>query len=303
MKRNLTLHSRHDNLNIAVLAMEPGGTPESKLMLSHGMCGCKERFLSMMEYLASKNILCISWDHRGHGASVRAEEDRGYMYPGGYDALVEDMEMVIKWASDTYPGIPVYLLGHSMGSLAVRTLTRRDDSALSGLIVCGSPSRTPVARLVYALSSLMCHGGMGRMRAGLLQRIVSDRYNRRFASEGYQAWTCSDPAEREAFAANPLCNFTITLNFACGLMGLMCEAYDEKGWKVSNPHLPVLFISGADDPCMISERNFHNSALAMVRAGYDNVSSVLFPYMRHEVLNEKGKTAVWDEIYDFIAAN
>ena len=82
------------------------------------------------------------------------------------------------------------------------------------------------------------------------------------------------------------------------MLCMMRETYSSSGWQVSNPDMTIYFISGTDDPCMISEKRFHQAAQHMADRGYMNVTSALYPYMRHEVLNEIGKEMVWDDILE-----
>ena len=306
MERKITLNSRVDSLPISILEVTPDALCQESvpvkavLQLSHGMCGCKERYLPFMRYMASKGIVCVAGDHRGHGESVRSSDDLGYMYEGGYRAMVDDLRMITSWIVSRYPGLPIFLLGHSMGSMAARLYAKYDDSTISGLILTGSPSWEPFAYLGRAIAGLMCFLGMSHYRMERSQRMTSDKYNSRFAAEGTQAWTCSDPAERESFMANPVCNFAMTANGSYNLLSMMIDTYNSSKWIVSNPSMPVFFISGADDPMLGSEPRFHSAAMDIRNRGYTNVTSVIYPYMRHEVLNEKGKEQVWAEVYDFI---
>lgn len=306
MERKITLNSRVDLLPISILEVTPDALCQESvpvkavLQLSHGMCGCKERYLPFMRYMASKGIVCVAGDHRGHGESVRSSDDLGYMYEGGYRAMVDDLRMITSWIVSRYPGLPIFLLGHSMGSMAARLYAKYDDSTISGLILTGSPSWEPFAYLGRAIAGLMCFLGMSHYRMERSQLMTSDKYNSRFAAEGTQAWTCSDPAERESFMANPVCNFAMTANGSYNLLSMMIDTYDSSKWIVSNPSMPVFFISGADDPMLGSEPRFHSAAMDIRNRGYTNVTSVIYPYMRHEVLNEKGKEQVWAEVYDFI---
>ena len=114
MNTNFTLDSAYDGLHLSVLMVRPEGEPSAVLQLSHGMCGCKERYLPFMEYMSDHGVACVASDHRGHGASVLSKDDLGYMYSGGYVALVEDMKMVSDWTRKRFPDVPLFLLGHSM---------------------------------------------------------------------------------------------------------------------------------------------------------------------------------------------
>ena len=300
MIRTMTMRSPSDGLDISVIVVHPEDTPRAVLQISHGMCGCKERFVPFMEYMAGKGVACVAGDHRGHGASVKSKEDLGYMYGGGYQALVGDLRMITDWIHSEYPGKPVYLLGHSMGSLAARVYAKEDDSSIDGLIVCGSPSWNPMTWVGLFLTTLLCRMGMSRVRMSLSQNMASKKYNRRFSSDGPQAWTCSDPAIRKSLMENPLCNFALTADASRCLMKLMVKTYDGTPWVVTNPRMPVVFMSGENDPVMISERKFHKAAQSLCDKGYMNVTSAIYPAMRHEILNEIDKEDVWEDILDFI---
>lgn len=249
-----------------------------------------------MTYMSEHGVICMANDHRGHGESVRRPEDRGYMYSGGYAALVDDMKMVTDHIHSGYPDLQVFLLGHSMGSLAVRTYMKNYDDSISGVILCGSPSRNPLSSAGLVLSRFLSLFGEGRMRVGMIQRLTSRSYDRRFAGEGCNAWTCSDVSVRKEFAANPSCSFDFTANAMHALMSMMKETYSADGWNVGNPGMPIYFISGGDDPCMRDERSFHASVRHLADLGYRDVTSAIYSGMRHEVLNETGKIEVWNDI-------
>ena len=225
------------------------------------------------------------------------------MYQGGYIALVDDMRMITDWIHSTYPDVPVFLLGHSMGAMAARVYAKYDDSDIDGLVLCGSPSWDGTSRFARFVTALMCLAGLGHVRMTRSHHLASDKYNRKFAAEGYQAWICSDPEVRESFANDDKCNFVLTANGSYNMMCLMGETYNDDKWSVSNPCLPIYFISGEDDPTMLTEDDFHNSIQHMCDKGYSNVSSALYTGMRHEVLNEIGKETVWNDILDFMGLN
>ena len=301
MKDVFTLISSYDALPLSVICIRPQGRPRAVVQFAHGTCGCKERFLPVMEFLAENGYVCVANDHRGHGGSVLSGDDLGYMYEGNWKALVSDMRQITEWALKEFDGLSLILLGHSMGSLAVRTYVKLHDTDISGLIVCGSPSYDPLSVLGRFLTRCLCALGLGRMRTTFLQEMTSRRYDRKFHGEGKQVWTCSDPEVRRAFAENPLCNFRFTANASYALLSMMHETYSTKGWTVNKPDMPVLFLSGEDDPCIISRKHLDAAVLKMKEAGYGNVRLITYPGMRHEVLNEKDKMSAWKDILFFLA--
>ena len=294
------VESAYDGLKISVLEIAPIEKPRAVVFLAHGLCGCKERFLPFMEYLAQNGIACVANDHRGHGSSILNEEDRGYTYEGGAKAIVMDMEVVANYICQQYQNVPITLLGHSMGSLAARAFLKHNETHLDRVIICGSPSPNPMAPIGRGIINIMHKKDNGKHRPEMLQKFTSKSYNRKFKHEGYQAWTCSDANVRKQFANDPRCNFTITVDQAKTLMDLFKETYSKKDWYVSKPTLPIIFMSGEDDPCMISTKKFEKTIKHIENCGYCNVQKITYPHMRHEILNEVNKQIVWEDVLDFI---
>ncbi|MFR3811531.1 MAG: hypothetical protein ACLTXT_03335 [Ruminococcus callidus] len=79
------------------------------------------------------------------------------------------------------------------------------------------------------------------------------------------------------------------------LLYLLRTAYSETEWRVTKPELPIRFLSGADDPCRGNDEKFAQAAQLLRQVGYQNVSSRLFPGMRHEILNETEKSLVYQD--------
>ena len=80
----------------------------------------------------------------------------------------------------------------------------------------------------------------------------------------------------------------------------MKKAYDVHGWRCTRSKMPVLFISGAEDPCLVNVRKFAGAVHAMRRAGYLDGRGKLYPGMRHEILYEKDHEKVWKDIAVYI---
>lgn len=297
------LDSQYDDLRLAVALVEPECPIKGVVQLVHGMCEHKERYYEFMQWLAGEGYACIIHDHRGHGASVKRPEDLGYMYAGGWKALVDDVKTVGDWARNAYPGADFTLFGHSMGSLVVRSYAKRHDDSIDRLFVCGSPSDNPAkgaGKLIADAAGTLLGW---HHRPKLMQAMSFGAYNKPFAGECdaagkpyVSAWVCSNREVLDKYHADPLCQYVFTANGFSNLMGLMKDCYSPAGWKLSNPSLPIHFISGAQDPCRISDKDFDNAVAAMRKVGYADVSAKLYPGMRHEILNETDRLTVWRDI-------
>ena len=300
MKRQeLYIESKFDGLPISVLEVVPDGKPRAVAYLVHGLCGCKERFLPFIDYLTSNGVICVAGDLRGHGDSILKEDDRGYMYRGGAEAIVQDMDSVVDYIHEHYDGLRLVLLGHSMGSLAARAYMNFHNARVDALVICGSPSANPLTPLAYMFLKGLCKIGYDRRRIVYIQKFISGRYNRRFRHEGSLAWTCSDSESRRALAEDPRCNYTITADCAAALMELFHDTYSVQGLIPDKPAMPVVFLSGDDDPCMVSHAKFLDAMDCMRAKGYTSVSCHTYAGMRHEILNEINRGEVWEDILRF----
>lgn len=294
------LISDYDGLEIGCLLSSPDGEVRAVLQISHGMCGCKERYIPFVRYMASKGVVCVVNDHRGHGDSVRSSDDYGYMYEGGYSALVSDMNQLTSYARSLFPDVPFFLLGHSMGSLAAILYAGRWSENLSGLILCGIPYYMSPVKASSLMMRCLCALGGERMKMPYIQRLSSHIMNRRFRNEGEQAWVCSDPDVRNDFMNNSKCNFSFTANGFHNLMSMLSKAYSPDIWKGIDSRFPVLMLSGADDPCTSYGKSLQMMSDRMRKAGLKDIGTEIFPEMRHELLNERGKELVWEKICMFI---
>ena len=295
--KSLKLKASADDLSLAVLVSEPEGSPKGVFQIVHGMCEHKERYIPFMEYLSAHGYVCVIHDHRGHGESVKTPDDLGFMYKGGWRSMVEDVRVVSDWAKSQYPSMKHILLGHSMGSMVVRSFTKRYDGMIDTLFVCGCPSDNPAKNAGKFLADCFVLFASGHSRPKILQKLSFGSFNAPFAQEGYPvAWVCSDKQTLEEYHSDPLCMFQFTANGFSNLTALMMDCYSRKGWKLINPELPLHFISGAEDPCLISEKAIGKAVDLMKQVGYKNTDLKLYEGMRHEILNETGKRQVWDDI-------
>ena len=299
MSETFKISSRMDRLLLEVLVTEPpeGTNVRAVLQISHGMSEHKERYQEFMEAMSEKGVACIIHDHRGHGASVGSEEDLGYMYGGGSRALVEDLHQITAYAKRRWSGLPFYLLGHSMGSLVVRTYLKKYDGELDGVILTGSPSKNDL----LDLGMLLGHGEaliLGRHhRSKLLEALTFGPFAARFPKEKCRfAWCCANPEIQKAYEEDPHCGFTFTADGFFALGELMKETYGEDGWQMHHPELPILFLSGEEDPCYQNRKKFAQAIEHLRKQGYRNVQGKLYPGMRHEILFEQEKQKVYHDV-------
>lgn len=302
MKKTFYLMSEADQLRLHVLLMEPEGDPQGIVQICHGMTEHKERYEPFMEMLCEKGYVAVIHDHRGHGKSIKKEQDLGYFYDTTGERIVEDAHQLTLWMKKRYPGIPYHLFGHSMGSLVVRCYLKKYDKELDSLIVCGSPSENPAAGAGVIIAKAVC--AVGEKRPGkLFQRMAFAAYQKKLKKEeSLNGWISYNKENVQRYDENPLDGFLFTNNGFLNLFLLMRNTYSKKDWRICHPSLPVLFIAGADDPCIGSKKKYAQAMTSLKKRGYNNVRGILFLNRRHEILNEDNVEKVYEEILAFLAS-
>lgn len=303
-KIETTITSNHDGLPLGVTIFVPRGEPRGILQIVHGMAEHRRRYYDFMEFCAKQGLVAVIHDHRGHGDSIKTDQDLGFFYKHGAVGMIGDAHQVTEYIRNEYPGLKLTLLGHSMGSLVVRCYMKQYDQDVDGLIVCGSPSKRVGARAGRILVRVMKLFMGGHHRSKLVSGAMNNMLAKRFLDEGsVNAWIASDPAVVAAFDADEKSGFTFTLNGYEALMTLSINTYSKKGWQMQHPDVPIIYIAGEEDPCIISVKDFQKAVSFMRGRGYFNIKSKLYPNMRHEILNEKGKQKVWDDVLGWIEIN
>lgn len=293
--------SVYDKTQLEMLIVEPEGEIKGVLQMVHGMAEYKERYLESMEEFAKHGFVCIMHDHRGHGESVASKNDYGYFNDTSGDAIIDDVAMITDLIKERYPDLPIILFGHSMGSLIVRAYMKKYDDKINGLIVCGSPSKRPTLPAEKFFIKLMMKIKGERYRSAFIQKLSFGAYNKRFKNvQSENAWICSDPEVVKAYDASEKCGFTFTLNGFLNVLNLMEQTYSKNYWQMKNRYLPILYIIGSDDPCAVNMDEFKESANFMCQVGYENITTKIYPNVRHEILNDLSKDEVRNDILAFV---
>ena len=281
---------------ITYYVYQPQGDPKAVVQISHGMCEFIERYEPFIEYLTDHGYLVCGNDHLGHGRS--AGETLGYFADRrGYDYLPRDLYQLTLLIKETYPVLPYFLLGHSMGSFIAREYLYHHGELLSGAVISGTSGRQPAYPAGILLSRLIALIRGKTYRSVFLDRMAFGRYNKRFGGKyGDSYWLTKDQAEVDAYRNNPLCNFLFTAEGMNTLFHLVGRCNRASRFRKLPKELPVLFISGDMDPVGQYGKGPRQAARRMKAAGLTDVTLQLYPDGRHECINEQNKGEVWADI-------
>lgn len=293
-----TVKSYDQQLNLSVYEILDEN-PKGIIQIVHGMAEHKYRYVSFMQTLAKNGYIVCIHDHRGHGGSIKQKEDLGYFYTDDVNALVKDTYEVTKALKKKHPNLPLYMIGHSMGSLVVREYCRTYDIELSGLVICGSPSKQNFALLgSYIVKCLRLLKGK-RYQSQWIQQLAFGSFDKKFQDSTLEnRWLARNQEVVKAFNRDSRCGFIFSLQAFHTLFSMLHRVYQPMKQQVQHPSLPILFIAGENDPCIQNQQKFLQAVNAMKKRGYQCVEAKLFPQGRHEILFDDGN----EDVYQCILA-
>lgn len=271
------------------------------LQLSHGMCEYVRRYAHFADFLRRRGIIFCGHDHIGHGESVGSSEELGRIpCRGGVEYLLTDLHTMTQTVKAKYPGLPVILLGHSMGSFIARLYVARYFSEICGFVMMGTGGPEPLVGLGKALAKFRIARQGENYRSRLLQKLAFGNYNRRYARpHGIFDWISKDPAVVEAYVNDPLCGFMFTAGAFYVLFDLLDRVSRPVWFRTYPKALPTLIASGGMDPV----GKFGAGPRVVYRrlkARGVPVSLKIYPADRHEILNETDKERVFADILAWI---
>lgn len=290
--------------NISCCLWKPEGDPIAVLQIIHGMSEYIGRYRDFAEWLCSQGILVAGDDHLGHGDSADPK-DYGYFGPkDGWKHLVADEEKLRSLMHEQYPDTPYIMLGHSMGSFILRgwlSMYKESAETIDGAIIMGTAGKNKAIGPGMVLTSIIAGFKGDRKRSRLVNTLAFGSYVKAFEAEkDINAWLCTDPEVYKAYGADPKAGFSFTLGGYMDLFALL-SFVTKDSWYGSVPKkLTYLIVAGWDDPVGNFGVGPSETCDLMQEAGCSDVTMILYEGMRHEILNEKDKETVWEDVRDFI---
>lgn len=279
------------------------GRPRAVVQLSHGMCEYVERYEPLAEFLCGAGIAFCGHDHPGHGRSAPSAEELGFIdEQDGAGLLVADLRRMNLWIQREFPGLPIILLGHSMGSFVARAYLSRYSDELSGAVICGTSGGNPGAAAGILLAKETIRRRGSHYRSELLNKLAFGSYNHAFGPNlpTVYEWLTADRSIVERYAQDPWCHFVFT---AAGFRDLftLLEQVSAPEWAGTVPaDLPLLLIAGEKDPVGDFGRGVRKVAERLIAAGVRNLSLKLYPDGRHEIFNEVNKEEVFSDLLGWL---
>lgn len=280
--------------------------PKAILQIAHGVTEYIDRYEELARYLNEKGIVVVGNDHIGHGKSISLE--KGPMYfgkSGSWNYVVEDLLVLYKMTKKEYSDIPYFILGFSLGSFLVRTLLINHPEVSDGVILIGT-GQTPWLNLKLGLlvanSEAKKYGD--NAFTNKIDNLTFGTYNKKFKPNKTKFdWLCSNEESLEKYMNDSNRGDSFSAGLFRELLNGMLYDGKIKNIKKMNKSLPILFLSGSDDPVGDYGKGVKKAYSDFKKAGISNLEIKLYPGLRHDILKEKNKKDIYEDIYNWIKKN
>ena len=277
--------------------IKPEAEVRATLVCVHGMQEHHARYISFARELSKQGIAVLIYDLPGHGDAFK--DELGYFADqNGDEVLIQSVDTMVKKLHTEFPDVPHFLFGHSMGSIIVRLYLERNDK-FSGVILCGAPNYRPAAGFGKKFAQLLVKVKGPKAKTKLLTALSVGAFSKAVKNAKTPVdWLSYNEENVQEFLKDELCGVPFTDAANRDLFTMVSRLHHP--FAAKNTSLPILFISGEDDPCTGGTLGLVDSISTLQKNGYANIENITFPKMRHEILNEKENHLVIEEIIKFI---
>lgn len=257
------------------------------IQIAHGMAEHLERYEKFASVLCDNGFAVYINDHLGHGKSVKNDCELGYFgEKDGWKNFIGDCHMLMQIAKKENPGKPYIFFGHSMGSFISRSFTKKYAKELTGAVFCGTAGPNPGAKVGIALAKAVGKTKGSHYRSKMIDNIAFGTYNKQFEGRTPFDWLSRDNDEVDKYIADKYCGFLFTAYGFRDMFSLLCSVSTKSWAEEYSKALPVLMISGAQDPVGNYGKGVEQVYNMLKNAGKTNVTLHLYDGARHEILNE-----------------
>lgn len=271
-------------------------SPKAIVQIIHGMAEHMGRYHEFAAFLAGNGFAVYLHDHPGHGEDAN-EENRLGIVPSsrGWLMMLENTRALYTHIRKKKPEIPLFLMGHSMGSVLARHFLAVYPIYLKGLIL-SAPFETPYwllrsSHLVIQLQSLFTGP---TYRSKWFNNVFYNNFNRHYKNPPTRfEWISSDRAQVDEYANDPMCGFDLSNAFYSNLFrGIAAMKKSQQNLKYRKT-LPVLVIGGQQDPVGKFGKVPIKVHQDFYKQKFQKLTVKVFKG-RHELIHEVEKSQVFD---------
>ncbi|MBM7571040.1 alpha/beta fold hydrolase [Aquibacillus albus] len=277
--------------------------PKGLIQIAHGMVDHINRYDNFATYFAKKGYIVYGNDHRGHGKTGQKYDTIGFSSnENGFERMSEDLVEITQNITNSYPTLPIFLLGHSFGSFLVRYYIQSHSEMLAGVILSGTGHQpTVILKLLKQLAKREIKKKGAKTPSHRLNKLIFGNYER--TVPGAQTnfdWLSRDRSEVKKYIDDPHTGFIPSTTFYFDMFHGMSLMAKNRNIAQIKKNLPMLFISGDQDPVGNKSKGVKQAITQYQKHEMENIEYIFYEKSRHEVLNEINKQQVYDDINQWI---
>lgn len=301
-KQTFTLRTA-DGTELFVYRWLPPGPCKAVVQIAHGLAEHAGRYARLAEALNAAGYAVYANDHRGHGRTCKNKDDLGFFAEhDGWRLCVDDLWMLNRHIATQHPGVPLVLLGHSMGATLAEQFIGEHGDALAGVVLSSSGGQPTLLASVGRLIMRIERWRVGpRRRSRLAQALTFEAFNKQFApTRTAFDWLSRDPAEVDKYVADPLCGFSASVQLWIDLIEGARAASNIANVARIPKTLPIYIIAGGRDPVSGKTKQLQPMLAAYKAAGIRNVQHRFYPEAHHELFNETNRDEVTKDVVEWV---
>lgn len=275
----------------------PMCNPTMVVQITHGMTEHIGRYEQLAEQLTASGITVAGFDLRGHGRNPGDNQCASFG-EGGWKLSLHDMHLFYLELESWFPDIPHFMLGFSLGSFLLRDYLSMYRDHVDGAIIMGTGHQPGVILnmlMPTVKREIKAHGFDSSTQK--INEMSFENYNRKFAPNMTSVdWLCSDTAQRLKYRGDPLCRKTISAGLFWQLLDSMKRTGKPASYRRWDKEMPVLLLSGQDDPVGDSGKGVQRVRRSMSKAGLRSVQMYLVPDARHDLFHEEESGATEEAV-------
>ncbi len=267
----------------------------------HGMTEYIDRYDHLFSFLAKNGYIAFGYDHLGHGKTARDDSELGFIaHKDGWKYLVNDCIAFGEAVKNMYPSLPLYLLGHSMGSFITRLAVELSPNMYEKYIMCGTSGPNPLSKIGLILAKFKKIINGEKYISKTIYNMAFGSYNKTFENTSPYNWLSKDAEVINKYSKDKYCTFKFTLSAIIDLMYLLSNCNRKEWFQNIDKNLPIFIISGEDDPVGDYGKGV-TAVYENLKENGANVSLKLYKNCRHEIHNDSCKDEMFADILNFIS--